>query len=67
MSLYHFGPKSVLEVNMGHGEQDELTGKSGITSNQRTGGIVSCGPFPIPNVVEMPDISSASRLIIYFL
>ena len=33
---------------MGHGEQDKPTGKSGITLDQRTGGAVSCGPFPIP-------------------
>ena len=32
---------------MGRGEQDEPTGKSGITLDQRTGGVVSCGPFPI--------------------
>ena len=33
---------------MGHGEQDESAGKSGITSDQRTGGVVSCGSFTIP-------------------
>ena len=33
---------------MGRGEQGEPAGKSGITSDQRTGGVVSCGPFPIP-------------------
>ena len=32
---------------MGRGEQDEPAGKSGITSDQRTGSAVSCGPFPI--------------------
>ena len=50
MLLYHFGPKRylVLKVKMGSGEQDELAGKSGITSDQRTGSVESCGPFPIP-------------------
>ena len=50
---------------MGRGEQDEPAGKSGITSGQRTGGVVSCGPFKSRGVVEMPDISSASRLVIF--
>ena len=39
---------SVLEVKMAHGRQDELVGKSGIISNEIKGGVVSCGPFPIP-------------------
>ena len=41
---------------MSSGEQDEPAGKSGITSDQRTGYIVSYGHFPSCGVVEMPDI-----------
>ena len=33
---------------MSRGEQGESVGKSGITSEQRTGSVVNCGPFPIP-------------------
>ena len=50
---------------MGRGKQGELVGKSGVTSDQRTGGVVSCGPFPATSVVEMPNIQSASRLVIF--
>ena len=32
---------------MSCGEQDEPAGKSEITLDQRTGGVVNCGPFPI--------------------
>ena len=39
---------SALEIKMGRGGQDELAGKSGITSDEKKGGVVSCGPFPIP-------------------
>ena len=28
--------------------QDKLAGKSGITSDEKKGGVVSCEPFPIP-------------------
>ena len=50
VSLYHFGPKCflVLEVKMSGGKQGEPAGKSGITSDQRKVGVVSCGSFPIP-------------------
>ena len=50
---------------MGRGEQGEPARKSGITSVQKTGGVVSSGPFPIRSVVEMADIQSASRLVIF--
>ena len=33
---------------MSRGEQDRPAGKSDITSDEKKGGIVSCGPFPIP-------------------
>ena len=33
---------------MGRGRQDEPAGTSGITSNDEKGGVLSCGPFPIP-------------------
>ena len=39
---------SALEVKMSRGGQDELAGKSGITSDEKKGGVVSCGPFPMP-------------------
>ena len=39
---------SALEMKMGRGGQDEPAGKSEITSNEKMGGVVSCGPFPIP-------------------
>ena len=39
---------SVLEVKIGHGGQDEPPKKSGITSEERKGGVVSCGLFTIP-------------------
>ena len=32
---------------MGRGEQDEPARKSGITSDEKKGGVVICGPFPI--------------------
>ena len=41
---------------MGRGGQLELVGKSGITSDEKKGGVVSCGPFPSRSWVEMPDI-----------
>ena len=52
VSLYHFGPKrySVLKVKMGCVERDEMAGKSGITSDQRMGSVVSCGHFPSHSV-----------------
>ena len=37
-----------LKVKMGRGGQDELAGKSGIISDEKKGGVVSCGPFHIP-------------------
>ena len=33
---------------MGRGGQVEPAGKSGITSNEKKGGVISCRPFPIP-------------------
>ena len=33
---------------MGHGGQDKPAGKSGITSDEKKDGILSCGPFPHP-------------------
>ena len=39
---------AALEVKMGRGGQDEPARKSGITSNEKKGSIVSCGPFLIP-------------------
>ena len=56
---------SALEVKMGHGGQDETGEKSEITSDEKKGSVMSCGPFPICSVVEMPDIQSASRLLIF--
>ena len=50
---------------MSRGGQDKLAEKSGITLDEKKGGIVSCGPFPTRSMVEMPDIRSASRLIIF--
>ena len=41
--------------------QDELAGKSEITSDEKKGGVV--GYFPSHSVVEMPDIGSASKLL----
>ena len=41
-------PFLALEVKMGRGGQDEPAGKSGITSDEKKGGVVSCGPFSIP-------------------
>ena len=41
---------------MGRGGQDERAGKSGITSNEKKGGVVSYRPFPILSVVKIPDI-----------
>ena len=38
---------SALEVKMGRGGQDEPAGTSGITSDEKNGGVVSCGPFSI--------------------
>ena len=53
-------------MKMGCGGQDEPVGKSEITLDEKKGGVVSCGPFPIPHsMVKMPDIQSASRLIIF--
>ena len=39
---------SALKVKTGRGGQDELAGKSGITSDEEKGSIVSCGSFTIP-------------------
>ena len=39
---------SVLGVKMGRGGQDEPAGKSGITSDEKKGDVLSYGPFPIP-------------------
>ena len=50
---------------MGCGGQNEPVGKSGITSDQKRGSIVSCGPSRA--VVEMPDIRITSRPIIFSL
>ena len=33
---------------MGHGGHDGLAGKSGITSDEKKGSVMSCGLFPIP-------------------
>ena len=32
---------------MGCGGQDDLAGKSGITPDEKKGGVMSCGLFPI--------------------
>ena len=37
---------SALEVKMGRSGQDEHAGKPGITSDEKKGGVVSCGRFP---------------------
>ena len=50
---------------MGCSGQDELAGKSRITFGEKKGGVVSCGPLFSCSVVEMPDIRSASRFIIF--
>ena len=53
---------------MGRGGQDEPAGEPGITSDEKKGGVMSCGPFrffPCRSVVEMPDIRGASRLLIF--
>ena len=79
LSLWHLSKKKVgslvntlrpkrfsgLKVKMGGGGQDEPAGKSEITLGEKKGGVVSCGPFPILSVVKMPDIQSASRLMIF--
>ena len=49
---------------MGRGEQGEPVGKSGIISDQRTGGVV--GHFPSRSVVEMPAISTCNIFCILF-
>ena len=56
---------SAPEVKIGHGGQDELVGKSGITSNEKKGSVMSCGHIPFCRVVEMLNTRSASSLIIF--
>ena len=50
VSCQYFASKALpaFEVKMGRGGQDEPAGKSGITSDEKRGGVASCGPFPIP-------------------
>ena len=48
---------------MGRGGQDEPAGKSEITSDEKKGSVV--GHFSSRSLVKMPDIRSASRLIIF--
>ena len=50
---------------MGYGGQDELAGKSGITLNEKKVALGVVGHFPSHSVVEIPNILSASRHIIF--
>ena len=66
-SLYHFSPKcfSVPEVKMGCGEQGKLQASlESLRIRKRTDTWV-VGHFPSHSVVEIADIQSASRLVIF--